>query len=175
MILLLLSLFSSTVYGCENISPCFMIEDRNELKMEHIYFKESIESPSNQRNTLAKQILPYIGIPYLYGGENEQGIDCSAFTRLIFKEYGIFLPRTSRSQYRDDRLFDISMEEIEEGDLIFFKKSKQAEISHVAIYVGHGLIAHSSRKLNGVNFSRFSNDSYWRDIAFKAKRFKGEL
>ncbi|MBI4745546.1 MAG: C40 family peptidase [Deltaproteobacteria bacterium] len=47
---------------------------------------------------LNSSIERYIGIPYRFGGDSENGIDCSAFTRRVYRDQGMELPRTSREQ-----------------------------------------------------------------------------
>src|SRR5690606_32781783 len=42
-------------------------------------------------------IIDWYGTPYKYGGISEDGIDCSGFTNILYKEiYKIQLPRTSK-------------------------------------------------------------------------------
>ena len=175
--LLLTSLIATTTMACPNWAPCLLIEKPNEELMAHEYGRrqseQRVEMHYSQPN-LMNFVRPMIGIPYKFGGESEYGIDCSAFSRKLYKYLGVFLPRTSRSQYRDDRFKDVSFEKLRTWDLIFFKKTLNHPISHVAIYLGNGKIAHSSKREGGVYITNLNKGSYWTKIAFAAKRLKGE-
>lgn len=92
----------------------------------------------------------YLGIPYRWGGTTRAGMDCSAFTRAVFREtYGIELPRTSRQMYAVGHPVE-STGALAPGDLVFFRDTEVgAGVSHVGIYVGQGYFAHSSSGVGG--------------------------
>lgn len=96
---------------------------------------------------LYQAIEPYLGTPYLWGGTDpERGLDCSAFVRLVYRKLGVPLPRTSRQQYASlPRVTD----ELLPGDLLFFSENGR-NITHVAIYLGDGYMAHSALSRGGV-------------------------
>ena len=96
---------------------------------------------------LYQSIEPYLGTPYLWGGTDpERGLDCSAFVRLVYRKLGVPLPRTSRQQYASlPRVTD----ELLPGDLLFFSENGRT-ITHVAIYLGDGYMAHSALSRGGV-------------------------
>lgn len=97
-----------------------------------------------QTNDIRLQILAeansWIGTPYVYGGNSRSGVDCSGFVQNVFLSVGIRLPRTSQQQF--DFSERINLEEIEIGDLIFFKR--KGKIIHVGIYAGYNDMIHSS-------------------------------
>lgn len=75
----------------------------------------------------------YIGVPYVFGGTDpDTGLDCSAFVRLVFRELGVDLPRTSREQARVGTRVNAS--DARPGDLVFFG----SPVHHVGIYAGNG-------------------------------------
>ncbi|MGL4172989.1 MAG: C40 family peptidase [Actinomycetota bacterium] len=79
----------------------------------------------------------YQGVPYLYGGTDpSSGLDCSAYTQLVFRQVGISLARTSDQQRGAVRF--ISRSEAQPGDLVFFP-------GHVGIYAGNGMMWHSPK------------------------------
>ena len=52
-----------------------------------------------QNGRLYTFIEQWTGIPYKFGGQNKDGIDCSALTQLLQKEvYGIKVPRMTSQQ-----------------------------------------------------------------------------
>lgn len=90
-----------------------------------------------------------LGIPYVYGGNGDNGIDCSAFTKKVYKEaFGIDLPRTSPAQ--KDACQNIPLSQIQKGDLVFLKNTSNhrpaGQVTHVGVYVGDGKIAHASAR-----------------------------
>lgn len=93
---------------------------------------------------IGSQIVEYsknwLGVPYKYGGTNEDGIDCSAFVMKVYKPFGFELPRTADQQY--DFTHKVSKETLQQGDLIFFKSREK--IFHVGIYVGKNQFIHAS-------------------------------
>jgi len=91
---------------------------------------------------LFSAISKHIGIPYRFGGDSENGIDCSAFTRKVYREQGIELPRVSYEQAKIGR--DVESSSLQPGDLVFFNTSIMGTISHVGVYMDNNTFAHAS-------------------------------
>lgn len=94
-----------------------------------------------------KAIQNNLGIPYVYGGNGDNGIDCSAFVKKVYKEaFGINLPRTGSAQQKVCQ--DIPLSQIQKGDIVFLKNTSNnrppGHVTHVGIYVGDGKVAHAS-------------------------------
>ncbi|PKC50932.1 hypothetical protein RhiirA1_484974, partial [Rhizophagus irregularis] len=71
---------------------------------------------------LTNTAMNYIGAPYQYGGTSiKYGIDCSAYTQLVFSKLGISLPRSSSAQYNEGTY--VSKSNLQAGDLVFFNTS----------------------------------------------------
>ena len=89
------------------------------------------------------------GVPSL-----TKGADCSGFTMLIFREYGVSLPRTVGGQAKKGTA--VSKSNLQKGDLVFFKPKgcKRCGLSHVAIYIGGGQVIHETRPGRGVAITR---------------------
>jgi len=115
-------------------------------------------------NDLESSINSWLGVPYKYGGMSKNGVDCSGFVSIIFKNvYEYNLPRTAREQYLKGQ--KIRMNNISAGDLVFFRGVRGRGIDHVGIFLDSGRFVHASLT-NGVIISRLSEDYY-------SKRFVG--
>jgi hypothetical protein len=72
------------------------------------------------------------------GTDPAKGLDCSGFTKLVYGNLGIDLPRTSSQQATAGRAV-ASLDEARAGDLVFFDhSSSRAGVDHVGIYIGNG-------------------------------------
>jgi len=88
---------------------------------------------------LMAAIAPWMGVPYVFGGNTRAGVDCSGFTVAVFRALGVSLPRTAQTQY--DATLRVLEPQI--GDLVFFEgtyDSRPDRISHVGIVVGTGVM-----------------------------------
>jgi cell wall-associated NlpC family hydrolase len=83
----------------------------------------------------AKQEL---GATYVWGTAGPDTYDCSGLTSWAWAQAGVYLPHSSQAQY--DALPHVaSMAEAQPGDLLFF----YSPISHVALYMGGGMMIHA--------------------------------
>ena len=109
----------------------------------------------------------YIGTPYKYGGTDvNTGIDCSAYTQIVFSKLGFSLNRTTGAQYQQGTA--VSKGNLKEGDLVFFNTTG-AGVSHVGIYIGSGNFI-SSTTSEGVVEDNINDPYYWGSRYIGAKR-----
>lgn len=102
------------------------------------------------RTAVVAYARQFLGNPYVYGGTSlTDGADCSGFVMRIFEHFGIGLGRTSRDQAQCGR--EISLDEIQPGDLLFYASGDY--INHVAIYIGGGEVIHASTPKRGITTS----------------------
>ena len=76
---------------------------------------------SEDRKKIINTARRYIGTPYVWGGENPSGFDCSGFTQYVYNEsLGFKIPRVSYEQYNTRSGLRVDRRSLEPGDLIFF-------------------------------------------------------
>lgn len=119
-------------------------------------------------------VYDWIGTPYRFGGSSKKGIDCSAFTKLLYSDvFNLDIKRNSRDIF--SMVSPVSKDDLKEGDLVFFKIHSRS-ISHIGIYLGNSRFAHAS--LKGVAISSL-DDAYYSRYFYKGGRvlsaFKDEL
>jgi cell wall-associated NlpC family hydrolase len=106
---------------------------------------------SSTKQALVNYALQFVGNPYVYGGESlTNGTDCSGFTMLVYREFGISIPHgaTSQSYYGTP----ISVDDVEPGDLLFYTDD-EGGYGHVTMYIGNGQVVHASTPSTGIIIS----------------------
>lgn len=134
------------------------------------YYAQLFElSADNICNTFLYEVIEeWLGIPYLYGGKNKKGIDCSSLTAILYdKAYNISLAKSARDIFKE--VFIVEKSKLQEGDLLFFKISNN-QISHVGIYLTQNKFVHASRR-SGVTISNL-NEPYYKKYFYAAGRHK---
>ena len=100
-----------------------------------------------QRSDLATIAQSLLNAPYLWGGKNAMGMDCSGFTQVVYAAQGINLLRNAREQMTQGELVP-SLAEAQPGDLAFFdhadRDPKATNISHVGMLLSPTEIIHCS-------------------------------
>ena len=96
-----------------------------------------------------------LGKPYKWGAEGPKAYDCSGLVMMAWRSVGVSIPRTSQQQFRSGHR--ILKSQLRAGDLVFFYGSKP---SHVAMYVGDGVIIQAPRPGRRVEYSKLSYMPY---------------
>lgn len=130
-------------------------EIKNKTSTELI--QEWVQNPH-----LQLEIAKWYGVPYKFGGQSMQGVDCSGFVQSVYREvYQTELPRTSASMAQQISAKKISL--LKEGDLVFFSFGKSSKVNHVGIYLRDGKFVHSSTS-KGVIISDLSESYYAKNL-----------
>ena len=156
--------------------PSDLPEDEPDVDYSALIDQEIENTNNNNLNsnftTLKEQmlmeIIKYLDTPYKYGGTDKNGIDCSAFTQLLYKDVlSINLQRSARLQFGEgEEVSDKS--NLKFGDLVFFNTRRRVKPGHVGIYIGENLFAHASSS-KGVTISSL-NLSYYSSRFMGARR-----
>src|SRR5262245_25972594 len=103
----------------------------------------------------------FVGTPYVWGGQNPGGFDCSGLMVYGFKHFGISLTRTTYTQIGEGDA--IGAKGLRVGDLIFFDTDGgRSGPDHVAIYMGDGKMLHAPRPGKSVEIADMTS-GYWMD------------
>ena len=100
----------------------------------------------------------FLGTPYVYGGSSTSGFDCSGFTKYVYGQFGYTLNRTATDQLSNG--VSVSKDELQPGDLVFFKYRTSKPVSHVGIYIGSGQFVHASTNSYAVQIDDLSSGHY---------------
>lgn len=105
-----------------------------------------IEKPLklNEQN-LQQTVRFFLNTPYLWGGKNALGMDCSGFTQVIFSLFGRQLLRNASEQATQGKTVS-ELTKTQAGDLAFFKH-QEGKISHVGIILDAERIIHCSGRV----------------------------
>ena len=98
----------------------------------------------NQENLL-QTVRFFLNIPYLWGGKNAMGMDCSGFTQVVMSLFGKSLLRNASEQVTQGKKI-AKLEDIQAGDLVFFDH-EDGKISHVGIAIDTERVIHCSGRV----------------------------
>ena len=132
-----------------------------------IKYKGQLNDPIMVIALLSEQQYEWAGTPYRIGGQSRNGIDCSGFVQKTFMDrFDIPLPRMTKDQAKYGHF--IEKEDIQTGDLVFFKTGRGPNGYHVGIYVKEDKFLHASTK-GGVIYSSM-NSPYWKKAFWQVRR-----
>lgn len=97
--------------------------------------------PVKPRSTKGKTVVAlaetYIGTPYLWGGKNPKGFDCSGLLQYVWGQKGVKIGPDTYTQFGQGRV--IARGRLQPGDAVFFEPSSRGP-GHVAMYIGNGKV-----------------------------------
>jgi probable lipoprotein NlpC len=106
------------------------------------------------RLKVLKAAEKYEHTPYRSGGMDRTGLECSGLIYVSFHDaLGVSLPRSTSGLYA--WVEKISNEQLQPGDILFFKTNNTGTISHAALYTGNGRFIHAASEgaVTGVIYS----------------------
>lgn len=139
----------------------------------------SVETSSNP---IASRMVSYaerfLGTRYVLGASGPSAFDCSGFTSYVYKNFGISLNRSSRSQYLQGER--VAVNNLRPGDLLFFssRSAGRGNVGHVAMVVSVDPASQTCRFIHasvkkGVTYQTFPDNGYYSRNFIGARRILG--
>lgn len=105
----------------------------------------------------------YVGTPYVFGGSNPRGFDCSGLILFVYSQFGVALPHSVTGQARMG--IKVAPEDALPGDLVIYN-----DHGHNGIYAGNGQMYHAPQrgdyvKLSGINSLAEAGGHYFVRLA----------
>ena len=125
------------------------VTSENEVYSINLAANSENEVPYNEiiSNQVVNYALKFVGGPYVYGGNSlTNGTDCSGFTKLVFANYGVYLPRSAPEQAYAGVHVDLG--DIKPGDIIV--SGYDGVVCHAALYIGDGKLVHALNSNVGI-------------------------
>jgi cell wall-associated NlpC family hydrolase len=93
-----------------------------------------------QRTAFLRAAVSRVGMPYVWGAAGPTSFDCSGLVQWSLARAGVAMPRVAADQARTGPAVPVSR--LQPGDLLFYHTDPTAPnyISHVAIYLGKGMM-----------------------------------
>jgi cell wall-associated NlpC family hydrolase len=118
--------------------------------------------PDVPTNTLGGQAVAlayqFLGVPYVWAGASPAGFDCSGLTMYVYGRLGIKLGHYTGFQIFQGRR--VPRDQLEPGDLIFFRADSNGVPQHMGLYAGNGSFIHAPRRGDVVKVSSLYETRY---------------
>lgn len=95
-------------------------------------------APTSVNQRAVDAAISRTGAPYAYGAAGPSSFDCSGLVQWSYAQAGKSIPRTSQAQIAGGR--PVSLNQLQPGDIVGYYSGA----SHVAMYVGNGMVIHAS-------------------------------
>ena len=147
------------------------LETGKEKKPAKFDFSDIFVSKKDENTDKCQKITSLaktkLGRKYVWGASGTKNTyDCSSFTKYVYKNIGVTIPRTSINQSKFGKY--VKRGELQKGDLIFFDTSKRRKgyVNHVGIYLGDNKFIHASSAKKKVVITSLHKNFY-------SNRYKG--
>lgn len=143
-------------------------EISDQLASEEIINRDPTEAGQAIYEKVLAIAYEQLGVPYVFAGNTPEGFDCSGFVRYVYFNAGLNIERKSSEDYfmKDTTIIENPVP----GDVVFFKNTYKAGVSHMGVYIGDGMFIHAGN--SGVEIASLDLD-YWNKRFVAFKRFNG--
>lgn len=117
---------------------------------------------NTKENEILETAKEFLGVKYIWAANGPTAFDCSGYTKYVFKQNGITLPRYSGHQAKVGTT--VSYNNLEKGDLVFFDTAKHStgKVNHVGIFMGNGKFIHASSGGKKVMITSFNQKKFYK-------------
>lgn len=113
-------------------------------------------------STLTSFVNEWLGVKYRLGGSTKRGIDCSQFSKKLYKNvYGKIIGSNCQTQWRQS--VRIRKEDLLIGDVIFFRSRQSPSGWHCGVFIGDDKFVHAANRYEGVKISSLSEPRYLKN------------
>ena len=129
-----------------------LLDQLKDEQREEVLSRGTVRTPSDipvsgRASAAVQYALAQVHDAYVYGAAGPSAFDCSGLMMMAWAQAGISLPHSSSAQYGVGR--HVASSDLQPGDLVFY----YSPISHVAMYIGNGLIVEAANPGAGIRVS----------------------
>ncbi len=120
-----LALSFGTTLWLDSVSEeeaCVMLPGgrRGLVPLGHLRLAHEKQQPVYGADDLLDAASQFLGLRYLWGGTSAWGLDCSGLVHLVFRAFGVVVPRDAFDQA--SHVSPVPLDEVRPGDLYFFAR-----------------------------------------------------
>ncbi len=153
----------------EYLNPYFLLEGAGPIRsgsggstgtvLDYEVLPEALTDPVFA--ALIREAEKYLGYPYVWGGSTPAtSFDCSGFVCWVFQASSVYPLSRTTAQDIYNQCVPVSPANARPGDLVFFSGTYDSDgpVSHVAIYVGDGMMIHAGKPIQYASMQT----TYWQ-------------
>jgi len=131
---------------------------------------DDIREEYSKEDEILETAENFLGTKYVWAANGPFAFDCSGFTKYVFEQNGINLPRYSGHQANIGE--KIGFSELRKGDLVFFDTEKKFrhKVNHVGIFIGDNKFIHASSAKKRVIITSFTKKKFYKNKFLYARR-----
>lgn len=103
-------------------------DSRGTVLLEHLRLSHKKQQPFYGADDLLDAAAQFLGLRYMWGGTSAWGLDCSGLVHLVYRAFGVIVPRDAFDQAT--AVTPVPLDEVRPGDLYFFARPGQ-RVYHV--------------------------------------------
>ena len=129
---------------------------------------EDPDAYATEQELLVATAKSAIDVPYEFGGSGPDSFDTSGLIYYCFREVGLYVPRRVSEQAVHGT--EVSRDNLQPGDVVFFYTETEGEAEYVGIYIGNGKFI-AARSTAGTVGEMDMNSPYYTERFVTARRY----